>query len=184
MATGGARIEPLAWDGTGEQRSILPRTRALAVADELRAAIHSGRLESGHPLRQTEIARQFRVSTTPVREALARLEQEGLVTRDAHRGAVVSRPTVEDLRQNYESRLALETFAAGIAETDMSETAFQQLAATVEEMRAEQDPYAYSRLNRQFHDTINAASGRPQLTALIGDPTAIRPSIWKRAIFH
>jgi DNA-binding GntR family transcriptional regulator len=148
---------------------VLPRTRAAAVAEELRAAILEGRLSGGERLRQTEIAREFRVSTTPVREALAILEQEGLVTRDAHRGAVVFQPTRDDLRQNYEVRIALESFTAGIAAQEIDDGALAPLEDVVVRMRGEQDPFAYNKLNRIFHDAIYAAARRPQLATLIGE---------------
>ncbi len=59
-----------------------------------------------------EIARALGVSTTPVREALATLQREGLVRLHPQRGAVVFLPSVDDLREHYEIRAALESLAA------------------------------------------------------------------------
>src|SRR4051812_42489881 len=89
-----------------------PRTVAGLVAERLREEIVAGDLPAGSRLRQVEIARRFGVSTTPVREALAALQREGLVRLHPQRGAVVFVPTVEDLREHYEIRAALEAVGA------------------------------------------------------------------------
>jgi DNA-binding GntR family transcriptional regulator len=65
------------------------KTRAAAVADELRRMIRAGELAPGTPLRQDHLAAQFGVSSTPVREALTTLVRERLVRYDPHRGARV-----------------------------------------------------------------------------------------------
>ena len=64
---------------------------------------------------QVEIASALGVSTTPVREALATLQREGLVRLHPQRGAVVFLPSVDDLREHYEIRAALEALAAAKA---------------------------------------------------------------------
>src|SRR3954451_11856795 len=92
---------------------IAPRTIAGQVAERLRAEIVAGERAPGCRLPQVEIARSFGVSTTPVREALAMLQQEGLVRLHPQRGAVVFLPSVDDLREHYEIRAALEALGAG-----------------------------------------------------------------------
>src|ERR1700759_28088 len=82
-------------------------TRAAAVVAELRRLILSGELPAGTHLRQVELAERFGVSTTPVREALMVLGRLGLVRHDAQRGVVVFTPTVRDVLENYELRIAL-----------------------------------------------------------------------------
>ena len=89
-----------------------PRTVAGQVAEHLKAEILAGRRAPGDKLRQVEIARALGVSTTPVREALATLQREGLVRLHPQRGAVVFLPSVDDLREHYEIRAALESLAA------------------------------------------------------------------------
>jgi DNA-binding GntR family transcriptional regulator len=69
------------------------------VTDVLRDLITDGQLSPGTPLRQRDLAEQFDVSYTPVREALRRLESEGLVVTDVHRGATVARTESEELRE-------------------------------------------------------------------------------------
>src|SRR3954469_13537316 len=92
-----------------------PRTIAGQVAERLKAEILAGERPGGAKLRQVEIAQSFGVSTTPVREALATLQREGLVRLHPQRGAVVFLPSVDDLRHHYEIRAALEALAAAKA---------------------------------------------------------------------
>lgn len=65
------------------------RTKADAVYEALQSAILSGRIEAGEHLRQEEVAAQWGVSQTPVREAFRRLESEGLIEHSANRGVIV-----------------------------------------------------------------------------------------------
>jgi DNA-binding GntR family transcriptional regulator len=65
------------------------RTKADSVYDALQSAIMSGRIAPGEHLRQEEVAAQWGVSQTPVREAFRRLESEGLVEHAANRGVIV-----------------------------------------------------------------------------------------------
>jgi len=82
------------------------------VYEEVREAIIDLRLKPGEPLREATMAEQLGVSKTPVREALTRLEQEGLVETASFKGAVVSGYSDDDLREIYELRELLEGAAA------------------------------------------------------------------------
>src|SRR5918995_1350876 len=88
-----------------------PRTLAEQAAAELQEAILSGELEPGSPLRLEKLARTLDMSPMPVREAVRQLERLGLAEHVPHRGARVSRLSVDDLRDTYEARLPLETLA-------------------------------------------------------------------------
>ena len=83
-----------------------------SVADQvyavLRERIASGEIERGSRLHQEDLAKEFGVSRTPVREALRRLAAEGLVDLFANRGARVATATDEQLRSSYETRLVVE----------------------------------------------------------------------------
>jgi DNA-binding GntR family transcriptional regulator len=144
-----------------------PRTIAGLVAERLRAEIVAGERSPGSRLRQVEIARRFGVSTTPVREALAMLQREGLVRLHPQRGAVVFIPTVADLREHYEIRAALEALAA--ART--AEVFDPEWAAPLEELLAEMrtgPPAArYLELNQRFHTALYEHSGRRKLVDMI-----------------
>src|SRR4051794_36845388 len=112
-------------------RSIVPATRAEAVATELRRLITSGELAPGTHLRQTDIAARFGVSTTPVREAFMILAREGVVRQDAHRGVVVFEPSVKDVTETYEIREVLEGLAAELATKQLTDDDLQALEALV-----------------------------------------------------
>lgn len=148
--------------------SLMPATRTGAVAAELRRQIQSGELEPGARLRQVETAEQMGVSTTPVREAFAALAREGLVRQDPHRGTVVFLPSLDELNENYEIRLALEPLATKFAAERLSEEELDELDAMVEEMQGA-DAAQQLALNRALHERIYAASGRPRLATLIAN---------------
>src|SRR3954451_23335924 len=78
------------------------------VYEEIREAIIDLRLGPGDPLREAAIASQLGVRKTPIREALTRLEQEGLVETTSFKGAVVSGYSPRDLEEIYELRALLE----------------------------------------------------------------------------
>jgi DNA-binding GntR family transcriptional regulator len=144
-----------------------PRTVAGLVAERLRAEIVAGKLLAGSKLRQVEIARRFGVSTTPVREALAALQREGLVRLHPQRGAVVFLPSVEDLREHYEIRAALEAVAAARTAERFEKSWASPLEALLEEMRTGPPAARYIELNQRFHTELYAYSQRPRLVEMI-----------------
>ncbi len=91
------------------------------VYEELKGAIVDLRLPPGKPLREATLAGQLGVSKTPVREALTRLEQEGLVVTTSFKGAVVTGYSRQDLLEIYELRELLENAAARTAAESMGE---------------------------------------------------------------
>jgi DNA-binding GntR family transcriptional regulator len=144
------------------------------IAAYVREMIITGQAEPNTPLRQRELAERFGVSPTPVREALRRLEAEGLVKYDLHRGATVIDGSFAPSEENYWVRAALEPFAARLAAARITP---EELAA-LEEMHAElcgtpQDSgsintdAAYHELNRRFHFGIYEAARSPLLLALL-----------------
>lgn len=91
------------------------------VYEELKSAIVDLRLAPGDPLREASLAERLGVSKTPIREALARLEQEGLVETTSFKGAVVTAYSRQDLLEIYELRELLENAAARAAAESMTE---------------------------------------------------------------
>jgi DNA-binding GntR family transcriptional regulator len=146
---------------------IAPRTIAAQVAERLKEEILAGERAAGSRLRQVEIAERFGVSTTPVREALAMLQREGLVRLHAQRGAVVFLPSVEDLRHHYEIRAALEALAAAKAAERWLPEWEPPLAAILDAMREGPPAGRYIALNQRFHTTLYEHSQRPQLVTMI-----------------
>lgn len=86
-------------------------TASNVIAKHLRDAIISGAFAEDEPIRQDEIARIFAVSKIPVREALKRLEAEGLVAFNKNKGAVVASITEPEIAQIFEVRAILESSA-------------------------------------------------------------------------
>jgi DNA-binding GntR family transcriptional regulator len=146
---------------------VTPRTVSGLVAERLRAQIVAGELASGTKLRQVEIARRFGVSTTPVREALAALQREGLVRLHPQRGAVVFVPTVEDLREHYEIRGALEALAASRTAEIFEERWAAPLETWLDEMQTGPPAMRYLELNQRFHTQLYEHCGRPRLVEMI-----------------
>ena len=150
----------------------MPRaTCASLVAGELRRMILSGELAPGERLRQADVAERFAVSTTPVREAFTALARQGLVRHEAHRGAVVFPPSLADLRENLEIRIALEPLATGAAAISITDPELDDLDRNVLALAGcvsgSRDPLEYNRLDRAFHSGIYAAARRPQLAEII-----------------
>jgi DNA-binding GntR family transcriptional regulator len=144
-----------------------PRTIAGQVAARLKAEILAGERTAGTKLRQVEIAQAYGVSTTPVREALAALQREGLVRHHPQRGAVVFLPSVDDLRHHYEIRAALEALAAAKAAERFEREWALPLTAMLDEMRTAPPAVRYLQLNQAFHTTLYEHSDRPQLVTMI-----------------
>jgi DNA-binding GntR family transcriptional regulator len=151
-------------------RRLGDKTRAAAVTEELRRMIRSGELTPGTPLRQDDLAEQFGVSSTPVREALTTLARERLVRHDPHRGAVVYPLTAADVRENFEIRLALEPLASRLAAehcTDDTVDHLRQLLPALDAAVADADPAGYTSADGAFHRAIFAAADRPQMLEMI-----------------
>lgn len=93
-------------------RVVQPLLLTDRVFDQIHAAIMSGELAAGTPLRVRDLAAQVGTSVMPVREAIRRLEESGLAVREPHKGAVVRNLSVDELAQTYDVRILLESEAA------------------------------------------------------------------------
>lgn len=150
------------------QRRDLGQHRADFAYAKLREAIYSGKLRSGDRLREIELSEWLGVSRTPTREALRRLESEGLCGRSARGGLVVTELDSQQILELYSLREALEGMAAGLAARHASETEISSLRALLAEQRATPtDADRLAALNRQFHEVLyHAARNRYLLQAL------------------
>jgi DNA-binding GntR family transcriptional regulator len=139
------------------------------LIDRLREEIRSGGFRGGDRLRQVEIAERYGVSTTPVREAFAALERQGLLIIHPHRGAVVFRPTAENVRELYDIRIALEPLATAKAIPNLTAEDFDALEEILVQMGEvpPEDSTQYHTLNEAFHFRIYEAANQPRLLALI-----------------
>ena len=129
-----------------------------------------GELPAGTPLRLDELARSLGMSISPIREAVRQLEALGLAKHVPHQGARVLEFDVDELRDLFEVRLALESLAVRRAAerfTDEDATAARGHLARLDEPRGEGDVRATMRAHTDFHFTLYEASRSPWLVALI-----------------
>lgn len=145
------------------------QTTSEAVARHLRAEIQRGELAPGTRLRQSAVAARFGVSTTPVREAFALLQAQGLVRIDPHRGAIVFRPTAEDVTESYEIREVLEILAASLALPNLTDQDIRELQEIIDVMRKTENDNRWLELNGVFHLRLSEASGSSRLCNMIAD---------------
>jgi DNA-binding GntR family transcriptional regulator len=141
-------------------------TLATQVYDHLLRQISSGALPPGQPLREVELSQQLGVSRTPVREALLRLTEYGLVEGEG-RSARVRRPTAAEVVHLFQVRRALEREAVRLACGRLTAADFARLAAADPNELADTDEFeaACYRFDLELHRTIAERCGNPLLAA-------------------
>ncbi|MBV9604468.1 MAG: GntR family transcriptional regulator [Solirubrobacterales bacterium] len=130
--------------------------------ENLRQAIVGGELLPGERLLEEDLSARLGLGRAAVRMALVRLEHDGLVERERHRGARVRRVSEEEAVEILEARAALEALAARHAATDADEAAIDGLRETLAEMRRLReagDLIGLSNVNARLHSGILEASG-------------------------
>lgn len=158
----------------GTEPSLRPLQGETAY-ERLCAEIRSGKLPPGARLTETEIAARLAISRTPVREAIRRLEADGLVDHQPRTGAVVRRLDYPEIMELYEMRSVLEGTAARLAARAASPVELDELQAINAEMAAAgDDGAALVRLNRQFHRRVlDAARNRYLLKSMASVETPL-----------
>jgi DNA-binding GntR family transcriptional regulator len=163
-----------------------PKTLADRLRVQLSDEIVSGQLAPGVALDETEIARRFNVSRTPVREAIRLLVASGLVDARPHRSAVVARPGKDQLLAMFEALRELEALCARLAAERMS-AAEQKEIQQINEMLLvavrKGDPQRYHETNEMFHSAIYAGSHNTYLAGLTA-ATRARIAPFSRAQFY
>jgi DNA-binding GntR family transcriptional regulator len=148
----------------GQDRAL---TAHVYVREALREAILDGRLPGGTRLIQAELATQLNVSNTPVREALRDLAGEGLVDFDPHRGSRVRSLDLDEVRELYEMRIALEPLAIrrviGTISPDELDHA-DELSRRLERTTGLSE---WSELNRQFHSLLSLPDSGSRLATVL-----------------
>jgi DNA-binding GntR family transcriptional regulator len=137
------------------------------IADALRDEIRRGELLPGRALRQEELAERFGVSRLPVRDALLRLEAEGLVVVYPNRGAFVVELSVDEVREIYDLRLLLEVDAFQRAVSRMTDADLERIESACDAAERGAVGPAWGALDRAFHQVLYAPSARPRQLALI-----------------
>ncbi|WP_029041703.1 GntR family transcriptional regulator [Cucumibacter marinus] len=124
------------------------------VFEALRKAIIEGELKDGEPLRQDEIAQIFNTSRIPVREAITRLEQQGLVTQQRYKGAVVAAMEPDDVGEIFDFRALVEGEVIAQAVPKMRPETLKKARKYCESFSESDDPMDWGTLNRDFHFTL------------------------------
>ncbi len=147
------------------------RVQPPAVYEVLRGDILTGAFEAGSLLLETALASRYGLSRTPIREALVRLEYDGLIER-VGRGYRVRSGTADDVLEIYEARIALESAAATAAATRHSELDLARLQRLHDLAAAERDPDQVRALNSEWHAVIWRAAGNTTIEHLLTRLTA------------
>lgn len=178
----------------GDQFRTLARgtepTEKTTLAEELRLQLADdivcGALPPGSPLDESDLARRFGVSRTPVREAIRQLTASGLVDSRAHRGAVVARPNIQRLNSMFEAMAELEALCAGLSAERMTATDRHGLEALHEQLRAmiqAGNPQRFHEVNEAFHNTIYNGSQNTYIAEMTL-ATRVRVQPFRRAQFR
>jgi DNA-binding GntR family transcriptional regulator len=139
----------------------------------LRAAIVDGRLKPGDALLEDQLAADLDISRTPLRESLAKLEQEGLVESIPYRGTFVANISVAEVAHIQQVRLPLELLAMDLAIERMPRSEIERVISFIEDRRAllsQGNPALHMECNRAFHDLAPRYCGNPVLEQIIQNP--------------
>jgi DNA-binding GntR family transcriptional regulator len=144
------------------------RRRVLAdeVADAIRDAIFAGRIDLGQRLVEEDLASDLNVSRGPVREALVRLSQEGLVHMERHRGASVAQLGLDEVNEIYSLRTALEGLAAEWLCRNATAGDFKKMTEVLGQFDHRARPLTRSvvaGLDVAFHDAVYQAAHHERL---------------------
>lgn len=137
------------------------KTATEIIFDALRQAIITGDMEDGAPLRQEEIAKAFNSSRIPVREAILRLEQLGLVENRRYKGAVVAVISVEEIDEIFDLRAVIESDAIRRAVPLMTSQALTDARSYLHAFAEASEPEQWTALNRRFHCSLYEGAQSP-----------------------
>ncbi len=140
----------------------MDKSRTDRIAEEIEELIFGGTFTDGDRLNEHALADRFGVSRTPIREALQKLAQSGLVTHIPHRGVFVRQPGPVELIEMFEVMAELEAVAGRLAALRISDAALAELRQANAKCRdavATNDAGTYYIENERFHHLIYAQSG-------------------------
>ncbi|MDI6871866.1 MAG: GntR family transcriptional regulator [Bacillota bacterium] len=159
-----ARVNPITLDNYKPLREL--------VFESLREAIIQGRLRPGERLMEIQLAEELGVSRTPVREAIRKLELEGLVLMIPRKGAYVSQLSMKDIADVFEIRRALEGLAARLAAeraTDEEIDRLERALVKISEVAEIDDLDGAVALDTDFHEELMKASHNSRLSQLVSN---------------
>jgi DNA-binding GntR family transcriptional regulator len=145
-----------------ERKSV---TKTDRIVSELRALISNGEIARGERIQQSRLAKRFDTSITPVREAIKRLEAEGLLVTEPHRGIRVSSADLERIKGVYVARRMLEPYAAQRAALRVSRQDMRWAQGLIDRMADPDEDLP--EVNRRFHFLFYEKCGIPALATLL-----------------
>jgi len=144
------------------------KTASDYIADALRVAIYDGQFTDGEELNQVELGNYFKVSRAPVREALRRLQAEGLISSVAHRRAVVIGLELDEITELLEIRAIIEGHLVEKAGPHITTASLRRLDHLCDEMEIISDyDYDWVKKNWEFHGALYGPSGSKIAIALV-----------------
>lgn len=156
-------------NGVQALSAINSRPTAVVIADQLRESIINGAFAPGDQINEAQVAAQLNVSRGPVREALHRLVQEGLLLSRPNRGVFVQELTIRDVAEIYEAREVIECAAAEIItklSVEQRQVTADRLTDIVERMRLALEAEDWTQLGRidlEFHTALVQDAGNTRL---------------------
>src|SRR5690606_4044877 len=135
-------------------------------------ALLQGRILPGGAMNQDEIAKNLGFSRVPIREALKRLEGEGLVIQRPRRGYIVATLDADAVEDVFDVRMVLEGragYLATVSRTDADVVAARRILKELERIQSKKhyDQHVWSEVNRRFHDRLFAPCNRPHLLRML-----------------
>jgi GntR family transcriptional regulator, rspAB operon transcriptional repressor len=181
--------QPAEGDGNGTPAALVlehkPESLTDVVYETIREAIINRVIAPGSRLTEAALADQLNVSKTPVRGALLKLRQIGLVETSGRRGGRVTLPSRESIQHAYEARRGLESFAAEIvahrgsaAEIKLIRDAASRCLAAAQAG----DFAGFRQWDVQFHEKIGEATANPRLCELLNDSFAVVTALRRRDV--
>ncbi len=142
------------------------------VVDNIRQAIIGGQFPAGMRLMELQLAEEMGVSRTPVREAIRKMELEGLVVMIPRRGAYVADISIKDINEVYEIRTALDVLAAGLAAERIDDDEIKQMKELLDADKPLVAAKDYPKIienDTAFHDVIYKASRNKRCMNIISN---------------
>lgn len=157
------------------------------VTDNIRQAIINGDFPPGMRLMELQLAAEMGVSRTPVREAIRKLELEGLIVMIPRRGAYVANISIKDINEVYEIRTALDILAAGLAAERINEEELEAMERNLIGIRPSIEAMDIPKIveaDSAFHDIIYKASRNERLISIISNLREQITSIRGRSMLY
>jgi DNA-binding GntR family transcriptional regulator len=136
------------------------------IFENLKSAIMNGKLKQGNMITEQQISREFGISRTPVREALYKLTATGLIRIIPHKGFLISKWSIKEIRDVFEIRVVLERLAVELFIKNFHQKNIEKLEEIIEKMEKavqENNFMEAAKMNNQFHDLIIEKSDNQEI---------------------